>query len=249
MKKQYAAFHDEVVGALKAVGNPVRGKAIAADRGSKLLHLGIGFPALRAQVKQGFSFTALPPTQLLEIWDALWKHSPYGDVLFAVLEYYAPLLRKQVPAQFWPVARHWAARVDNWCHSDALSGLYSRALEANFDQVYPQLLAWNSADQEWLRRISLTSLIHYTGKNAVFLAPEQMLPLAANCVADHRKFVALALGWVLRELGHKEPRAVDAFLRDHAAHMSAPAYARAIERRDPRERARLLVLRQVTAPQ
>jgi 3-methyladenine DNA glycosylase AlkD len=239
----HAKIHDEVVAALKAIGNPARGAAIAADRGSKLQYLGIGFPALRARVKQGFSFTSLPPAQVLEIWDALWKHSPCGDVLFAALEYYAPVLRKQVALQFWPVARHWVTRVDNWCHSDALSGLYSRVLEAQFDDVHPQLVVWNASEQEWLRRISLTSLIHYSGKNAVFLTPEQMLPLAANCVADHRRYVALALGWVLRELGHTQPRAVDAFLHEHAARMSTPAYTRAIERRDPRERGRLIAFK------
>jgi 3-methyladenine DNA glycosylase AlkD len=245
----HAKIHEEVAAALKAIGNPTRGAAIAADRGSKLQYLGIGFPALRARVKQGFSFTSQPPAQVLEIWDALWKHSPYGDVLFAALEYYAPALRKQVAPQLWAVARHWVTRVDNWCHSDALSGLYSRLLEAQFDDVYPQLVTWNASDQEWLRRISLTSLIHYSGKNAVFLTPEQMLPLAANCVADHRKYVALALGWVLRELGHTQPRAVDAFLQEHAARMSTPAYTRAIERRDPRARERLLALRHAVVQQ
>jgi 3-methyladenine DNA glycosylase AlkD len=239
----HAPHHAEVVAALQAIGNARRGEAIRLDRASDLQYLGIGFPALRARVKQGFSFSGLPQAEVLAIWDALWRSSPYGDVLFAALEYVAPIVRKRVPPTLWPTVRHWSERVDNWCHSDALSGLYSRVLEAHFEAVYPQLQAWNDSPSEWLRRLSLTSLIHYSGKNAVFLAPEQMLPLVANCVADHRKFVELAVGWVLRELGHVHPDPVTAFLERHAASMSSRAYARAIERRAPAERAQWLALR------
>jgi 3-methyladenine DNA glycosylase AlkD len=239
----HARYHDEVVAALRAIGNPQRGEAIRLDRGSELHYLGIGFPALRARVKQGFSFSGLPEAEVLEIWDALWRSSPCGDVLFAALEYLAPIVRKRVPLALWPTVRHWSDRVDNWCHSDALSGIYSRMLEAQFDDVYPQLQAWNTAPGEWLRRLSLTSLIHYSGKNAVFLRPEQMLPLAENCVADHRKYVELAVGWVLRELGHVHPDEVATFLERHAASMSSRAYARAIERRAPAERAQWLAIR------
>ena len=244
---QVAQHHDEVLAALAAIGNPKRGEAIRLDRGSELQYLGIGFPALRARVKQGFSFSNQPEAEALAIWDALWRSSPCGDVLFAALETLAPVVHKRVPSTLWPTVRHWSERVDNWCHSDALSGLYSRVLEAQFDAVYPQLQAWNASPSEWLRRISLTSLIHYSGKNAVFLPPEQMLPLVANCVADHRKYVELAVGWVLRELGHVHPDAVTAFLERHAARMSARAYARAVERRAPSERAQLLAIRKARA--
>ena len=243
----HAQYHDEVVAALLAIGNPQRGEAIRLDRGSNLQHLGIGFPALRARVKHGFSFSSLPEGEVLAIWDALWRSSPYGDVLFAALEYLAPIVRKRVPPALWPTVRHWSERVDNWCHSDALSAIYSRVLEAHFEAVYPQLQAWNAAPSEWLRRLSVTSLIHYSGKNAVFLPPRQMLPLVENCVADHRRHVELAVGWVLRELGHAHPDEVAAFLERHAGGMSSRAYARAVERRAPAERAQLLAMRKARA--
>ena len=244
---RHAAYHDEVVTALRTIGNPTRGEAIRLDRGSELQYLGIGFPALRARVKQGFSFSGLPEAEVFAIWDALWRSSPYGDVLFAALETLAPIVRKRVPPTLWPTIRPWSERIDNWCHSDALSGIYSRVLEAQFADVYPQLQAWNTAPSEWLRRLSLTCLIHYSGKNAVFLAPEQMLPLVANCVADHRKYVELAVGWILRELGHVHPDEVAAFLERHAAGMSSRAFARAVERRAPAERAQLLAMRKARA--
>jgi len=236
-------YHEEVAQALIAIGNPELGEAIRKDRGSQLEHLGIRFPALRKRVKQGFSFYDLPEDQVLEVWDALWRSSPYGDVLFAALEYYAPIVRKHVSPSLWPVIRHWSGRVDNWCHSDGLSGLYSRALERSPGDVYPQLEAWNAAEDEWLRRISIVSLVHYSGKNAVFLTPDKVLPLISNCLGDARHYVQAAVGWVLREMGQVYPDEIGHYLEAHASAMSASAFARAIERQSPDSRARLREIR------
>jgi 3-methyladenine DNA glycosylase AlkD len=242
--RRHAAFHDEVVAALKSIGDARRGEAIRRDRGSELQYLGIGFPALRARVKQGFSFSLRSEDEVLEIWDALWRTSPYGDVLFAAIEFVAPIVRrKNAPPGVWPVVRAWSERIDNWCHSDALSGIYSRLLAARFGEVYPAVEAWNASPGLWLRRLSLTSLIHYSGKGAVFLPPQQMLPLVANCTADHRQHVEMAVGWVLREVGQVYPDEVGAFLQNHAADMSSRAFARAVERRTPLQRAALLAMR------
>jgi 3-methyladenine DNA glycosylase AlkD len=243
---RHQAYHDEVAEALIAIGDPDFGEAVRQDRDSELVHLGIRFPELRRRVKQGFSFYDLPEAEVLAIWDALWQASPYGDVLFAALEYYAPIVRKRVPPELWPVLRQWSDRVDNWCHSDLLSGVYSRVLDRYPDEVFPQIEAWNAAESEWLRRISIVSLVHYSGKNAVFLRPDEVLPLVSNCVADPRHYVQTAVGWVLREMGHVYPEELASFLETHGPAMSAAAFSRAIERRSPDERARLRAMRKMS---
>ena len=235
--------HREVVEALTAIGDPARGRAVQEDRGSQLAHLGVTFPALRRRVRQGFSFYRLPQEEVLAVWDALWKTSPYGDVLFAAIEYYAPLVRKGAGAGIWPLVGTWSARVDNWCHSDGLSGLYAHILAQRFADVYPQLVAWNRSAEEWLRRISLVSLIHYSGKNAVFLPPRDVLPLVSNCLDDRREHVQMAAGWVLREMGRVYVGEITAYLETHGVRLSAPAFARAISRFDPDVRLRLRGLR------
>jgi len=242
-RTKFQEYHREVVQALAAMGNPIFGKAVQQDRGSQLKHLGIKFPVLRRRVRQGFSFYRLPEEQVLEVWDALWRTSPYGDVLFAALEFYAPIVRKRVSPSLWSVVRKWSNRIDNWCHSDGLSALYSRILENYPAEVYPQLISWNHTEGEWLRRISLVSLIHYSGKNAVFLRPEKVLPLVSNCLDDHRYHVQMAVGWVLREMGHVYSNKIIKYLETHAARMSTPAFSRAIKRYTSKERTRLRTLR------
>ena len=240
---KFQKYHLEVVRALTAIGNPTLGKAIQKDRGSQLKHLGIRFPDLRRRVKQGFSFYELPEDQVLEVWDALWQTSPYGDVLFAALEFYAPIVRKQVNPGLWSVVRQWSNRVDNWCHSDGLSAIYSRILESYPTEVYPQLISWNHTNNEWLRRISLVSLIHYSGRNAVFLPPEKVLTLVSNCLDDQRYYVQTAVGWVLREMSHIYSSEIMKYLESHAGKMSTTAFSRAIERLSTKERTRLRNIR------
>lgn len=235
-------YHDEVIAALRKIGDPRIGAAVAKDRGSSMEHLGIPFPALRKRVKAGFSFYQLPEDTVLAIWDRLWRTSPYGDVLFAALEYYAPLVRKRVTPSLWSVVRHWHLRVDNWCHSDGLSSLYSWVLASYPDAVYPQLVAWNRSDDQWLRRISLVSLIHYSGRNAVFFPLGRVLPLVTTCLLDEREYVQKAVGWVLREMDHVYPEAVREYIERHITAMSAVALRRATERRSPAVKAELLAL-------
>jgi len=182
---------------------------------------------------------------VLEIWDVLWKTSPYGDVLFAALEFYAPIVRKKVSSSLWKTIRQWSNRVDNWCHGDGLSAIYSRILESNFDETYPQIESWNLDDNEWLRRISLVSLIHYSGKNAVFLPLTRVLPLVSNCIPDHRTHVQTAVGWVLREMGCVYHDEITNFLETHSDKMGAQAFSRAIERLSPNERTRLRTMRKI----
>ncbi len=236
-------YHDEVVAALREIGNPRLGAAVAKDRGSSIEHLGIRFPALRKRVKAGFSFFDLPAEEVLAIWDRLWHISPYGDVLFAALEYYAPLVRKRVSPALWSVVRNWHERVDNWCHCDGLGSLYSWILASDPDEVYPQLEVWNRSEDQWLRRISLVSLIHYSGKNAVFVPLDRALPLVTTCLQDEREYVQKAVGWLLREMGHAYPDAVRVYIEEHITTISAVALRRAVERSSPGVKAELLALR------
>lgn len=241
--KKLQEHHLEVVKALTAIGNPTFGKAVQKDRGSQLEHLGIKFPVLRKRVKQGFSFYELPEKQILEVWDYLWQTSPYGDVLFAALEYYAPIVKKEINPNLWSVMQKWSKRVDNWCHSDGLSAIYSRILESDPEKVYPQIVKWNKSKNEWLRRISLVSLIHYAGKNAVYLPLNKVLPLVSNCLDDERYYVQTAVGWVLREMGNVYPKEVMKYLETNAIKMSAPTFSRAIEKMNKQEKSRLKKLR------
>ena len=229
---KFPQYHDEVLRALQALGNPALGRHMAKDRGSSMKYVGIRVPALRRRVKQGFSFYDLDRATVLAIWDDLWMGSEWGDVLFAAEEYYRPIVRQRVDGAYWPVMKRWIDRVDNWCHADALSGTYSRLVEADPRTVMPVLERWNMDESLWPRRVSIVSLIHYTGKNAVFLPPDDVLPMVDRCIEDRRQPMQKAVGWVLREMWRAYPEEIETYLKANAPRIAPSAFTRAIERMD-----------------
>ncbi len=233
---KFPDYHDEVLRALQALRHPSLGTHMAKDRGSSLKYLGIRVPALRRRVRQGFSFYDLEPTTVLAVWDDLWMGSEWADVLFAAEEYYRPIVRKRVDAAYWPVMKRWIARVDNWAHSDVLSWTYSRLLEADPEPVMPVLERWNRGEALWPKRVSIVSLIHYTGKNAAFLTPDDVLPMVDRCAEDRRQPMQKAVGWVLREMWHAYPKEIERYLVANAGRIAPSAFTRAIERMGVEER-------------
>jgi len=233
---KYPQYHDEVLKALLTLGSPSLGRHMAKDRSSSLKYVGIRVPALRRRVQQGFSFYDLDQATVLAVWDDLWMESEWGDVLFAALEYYRPIVRKRIDGTYWPVMKGWIGRVDNWCHADGLSGTYSRLLEADPKTVMPILRRWNMDESLWPRRVSIVSLIHYTGKNAVFLPPDEVLPMVDRCVEDRRQPMQKAVGWVLREMWRAYPEEIEDYLKRNADRIAPSAFTRAIERMDAEAR-------------
>ncbi|MBH0110096.1 DNA alkylation repair protein [Salinibacterium sp. NG22] len=230
----------EVLGALSALAtetgiSPERGDLVRADRRSDYEYLGLRTPDRRRRVEAGFSFTDQDSASVLAAWDQIWNLTNNGDVMFAALDFYRRRIGSRSwtaddSAKLWSTTVGWIERIDNWAHADDLARLYSFALADRPELVYPTLEEWSRADSEWQRRIAMVSLIHYSGKNAVFMPIEPCLSLLANCVDDRRETVSSALGWVLRELLAVHPDAVLAFLETHAERLPRPAIRRATER-------------------
>lgn len=229
---KYPKFHAEVLAELNAIGSPSFAAHTPKDRRSDMEYSGVRVPTRRKLSRKGFSFFDRSESDVIEIWDDLFMHSPNGDVLFCALDYLRFRVRKSVSPNLWSVIRRWVARVENWAHSDEMSWVYSYVLEAHFDEVYLDLVSWNHANDLWPKRISIVSLIHYTGKNAVFLTPEIVLPMVERCVDDQRYYMQKATGWVLREMHRSYPDEIEEFLTTHLPRIGNNALTRAVERMD-----------------
>jgi 3-methyladenine DNA glycosylase AlkD len=239
-----AACEAEVLACLIPLGEPGRVAFAQNDKKSQLQFLAIKVPVLRQVGRDGFSFYQRPVAEVLAIWDYIWFHSPYYEVMALALEYYG-LLGAKIAPDIWPVLANWSRRVENWAHCDGLASIYSYLLVQRHDEVYSQLQSWNASQDLWLRRLSLVSLIHFSGKKAVFLSLEEVLPMLTNCLDDQRMYVQKAVGWVLRETGHVYQVEIRAYLGKYSATMSSIAYSTAADCFGALERQEMMVLRKL----
>lgn len=193
-------------------------------------------------MRSGFSFTSGSPDAVLDVWHEVWMQTDCADVGFAVLDFYRSRLDHVARPEFWATASVWVDRVDNWAHADDLARVYSHALEADPSAVLATLREWAQTDDVWRRRVAVVSLVHYSGRNAVFMPIDDMLDLIERCVDDPRPDVSKAVGWVLREASAVHPAEVAEFCERHADAIARPTMRRATEKLEPETRDRLRAL-------
>ncbi|MGH2497213.1 MAG: DNA alkylation repair protein [Ktedonobacteraceae bacterium] len=231
----YSQYEAEIYAKLQPLGDPARSAFVKNYMKSQLEFLAIKVPVMRQVAREGFSFYSQSLEEILAIWNAIWFSSSCFEVMCMPLFYYDRQGRKISPT-IWPTLSTWSEHVENWAHSDSLALIYSYLLAQNFDEVYKVLQEWNNAENQWLRRLSMVSLIHYSGKKAVFLPLDKVLPMLENCLDDERPYVQKAIGWVLREANYVYHAEVSAFIERHLADLRGIAFSAATERFSEAER-------------
>ena len=244
----YSQYEAEIYAKLQPFGDPTRTAFVKNYMKSELEFLAIKVPVLRQVAREGFSFYDRSPEEALAVWNAIWFSSACFEVMCMPLFYYDRQGRKISPAT-WPTLSTWSEHVENWAHSDSLSSIYSYLLAQNFDEVYGVLQQWNNAENQWLRRLSMVSLIHYSGKKAVFLPLDKVLPMLENCLDDERPYVQKAIGWVLREANYVYHAEISAFIEQHLADLRGVAFGAATEPFSMEERASFIERRKAIRAQ
>lgn len=244
----YSQYGAEIYAKLHPLGDPSRAAFMQNYMKSQLGFLAIKVPVLRQIAREGFSFYSQSPEEILAIWNAIWFSSSCFEVMSMPLYYYERQGKKISPT-IWSTLSTWSELVENWAHSDDLASIYSYLLAQNFDEVYGVLQQWNKAENQWLRRLSMVSLIHYSGKKAVFLPLNKVLPMLENCLDDERPYVQKAIGWVLREANYVYHTEISAFIEQHLADMRGIAFGAATERFSEAERSMFLVRRKAMRAQ
>ncbi len=134
--------------------------------------------------------------------------------------------------QLWPVIVNWQDQVNDWGLCDALAKVYTRLLEIMPDEVYGQLIRWNSDPDLWKRRQSLVSLLYYSRTKKVYLSFEQITALITPLLKDKEYYVQKAVGWSLRELHNVYPKQSLSYLKQHVRIIGGPALTTTMEKND-----------------
>jgi 3-methyladenine DNA glycosylase AlkD len=245
----YKKYHSEVEKKLRAVERANHRTfgyfSLQEYIGTTFEVLGLTSGLQRAISREGFSFSKLPLADQFRIWDAIWKHSTIHDEMNQCLLFCDQIIDEAHPGDFWNVTRGWVPRLDNWAHSDELSGFFARILEHHPALVYPQLVEWNGSKNPWERRQSLVSLICYARSRKKFLAAGKMFPLVEHLLEDEHYFVQKGVGWTLRELSVIYHDLTWQFLVKHHTRISGAAFTAAAEKLPPAKKNKLKTLRKI----
>jgi 3-methyladenine DNA glycosylase AlkD len=193
--------------------------------------LGVRVPSTRKVAK------AYGSTTLDEI--ALLLHSPWHEVrlcaLFILVERYRRTDDKKSVVDFY--LSHLQG-VNNWDLVDSSAPqILGEYLKHNSDRSV--LYEFAASENLWKRRIGIvaTQALLRDGQY------DDTLNLAAMLLDEPHDLVRKATGWMLRELGKKAPKKLEAFLQMHAAEMPRMMLRYAIEKLDKHERRYFLDLK------
>ncbi|HWY98364.1 MAG TPA: DNA alkylation repair protein [Bacteroidia bacterium] len=211
--------------------------------GTKYNIIGLGVPYSRALFKKGYSFSGLSPEGQIKIWDSIWKDGNLHDSMTQAIFFWEKNINRIDIKLAWDCLKGWTGKIDNWAHSDGLSGFYSYLLEIRPAMVLPQLKKWNKSKNLWERRQSVVSLLHYHSKRKEVLPYSTLISLVENLLDDKDYFVQKGVGWALREIGNVYHKETFLFLKKNCAHISSIAFAAAAEKLSVKEKEELKKLR------
>ncbi len=142
----------------------------------------------------------------------------------------------------WPYLLKMVARIENWVHSDGLSGLISAAVEERPER-YATLVKWSQSSKPWYRRQAIVSLHFYSRFRAKPFPSTKTLPLIESLLDDDHFYVQRGVGWALRECYNVDPKTTMRFLEKQIHRVAPPGYFAAVEKLGPADKALLKELR------
>ncbi|MGR9463066.1 DNA alkylation repair protein [Rhizobium leguminosarum] len=206
-------------------GEPWRAKSAQADKATKFECLAIRVPILKRVATQEFDLSQLSQRERLTVYDFIWKNAAYYEVMSVPILYFRSLFLKVEIYQFETI-KYWVDRIDNWGHCDDLAVTYSYFNHRFQDDVFPFLEMLNKSNKLWSIRVSIVALIHYSGKNAIYLSPDRAFPMIDRHLSNKNKYIANVVGWVLREYSKKHPEETQAYIEKRRDRLSAVAASR-----------------------
>ncbi len=211
---------------------------------TKLRILGHSVPEQRRFYKEflrneGEALKPLDPRARFKFWNQIWTSSDCFEVLNIPLIYYSDPKHHSESLLVGKSLLGWATRLDNWAHSDSLSSIYVRLLEAQGPSIDQILKKWNSHSNPWLRRQSLVSLYYYSAQRQKVFPVSEALRRLKPLLGDPHYYVQKGVGWTLREAFNVAPDKVLGFIQANLHSIRPTAYTAATEKLNARQKEKL----------
>ena len=219
---------------LKTLADPKRAEVSAwffrtgpGEYGEGDRFLGIAAPAMHREAR---AFEGLSLTELRRLLASRWHEKRVLALLVLVRRYE----RGDEPerGRIFRFYLRQTGRVNNWDLVDASAPYIVGARLAQRRTGLSPLRRLARSRNLWERRIAIVA-------TAAFIRRAELAPtfeIAERLLADPHDLIHQATGWMLREAGKRDPRALRRFLRLHARRMPRTMLRYAIERFEPAER-------------
>jgi 3-methyladenine DNA glycosylase AlkD len=153
-------------------------------------------------------------------WEAtvreLYDDAEFREERYAALALLDQGRRWRDPALV-PLIEHLVVEGAWWDLVDEVAGRtvspLRRAFPAEMDSA---VRAWSASDDLWLRRTSVLSQLNARGD----VDRELLADMCLAAAPSHEFFLRKAVGWALRDLAHRDPAWVRAFVAEHEAELS-----------------------------
>jgi 3-methyladenine DNA glycosylase AlkD len=197
--------------------------------------LGLTVPVLRRLARE---YDTLPRRSVVALLRSPW-HEARQLALFILVRQHA----RAAAAGRAEIARLYLAHtacINNWdlvdCSAEHIVGPHARDHDGRLlDRLARSPVVWE-------RRIAIVATFGFIKRGDV----PDTLRIARQLLDDPHDLIHKAVGWMLREVGKRDPTAARAFLDAHAAHMPRTMLRYAIERLPPATRRRYLGMKRTS---
>jgi len=231
---------------LRPLGNPRRAAGEKAYLKSGLDFLGIDVPTLRSQARAWLrSHPGAGRTALVRLAKSLWR-SPVHELRAFAIEL---LIARQSLLAAGDLAQLERMLRDSgtWAYVDAIAVRVVGPLVERHPELAATLDRWSADPDFWLRRSALLALLGPLaraggeGRHAANAGTWLRWVRYADAMLDEREFfVRKAIGWVLREVGKRQPRRVADFLVPRLDRVAGLTLREAVKYLPAAERRRLV---------
>ena len=221
---------------IRAVGSPERAKHSLrffrtgpGEYGEGDKFLGLTVPEMRAIAKR---YRDLGHDEVLELLQSEWHEERLVALLLLVDGYRHgdDSRRKKIHRAYLANTR----RINNWDLVDMSAG---QVVGGHLEVTEISLLENLARSKElWERRIAIVATFHFIKRDE--LGPT--LRISEMLLGDKHDLIHKAVGWMLREVGKKDRKVLDAFLAKHYHDMPRTMLRYAIERHPETTRKRYL---------
>ncbi|WP_299954088.1 DNA alkylation repair protein [uncultured Modestobacter sp.] len=197
--------------ALRAVGDPERGRGMQAYLKTTEPCLGVRLPEVRRHARAAAAtHPPATPAELERAARQLWREAAAREERYAAIALTGlPIARGAL--ELLPLHEEMITTGAWWDLVDGVQPRVRDLLLAHPAQLRPVLQSWARSPDRWLRRSAVTAQLGAKARTDTALLSE-VIEVNAG---DPEFFVRKAIGWALRDLATTDPAWVRRFLAGH----------------------------------